>query len=264
MFPFARNGGFSTRFYKKIHQSAALLRISAAFSATTAESSFQDTAARPPPIRVALTDSAGRGVFATRKIASGDLIHTARPVVSHPSLAMVHSVCYFCLKRLSNTGTELRSAPNVSYCSDQCKEHSKVPPFCFPLLSRVASASSVVLLIDDDLRVFFFPQINAQQLFEVLPSRMQFTWILRMSNACLIYLWSFIGLGILWSGGPGRLVSSWRILPVWKFLLTYSLAYIPFTVHLWHFIWYEWKFCQKHLCMFDLMILNPSSLPIIY
>ncbi|PKI65426.1 hypothetical protein CRG98_014165 [Punica granatum] len=75
----------------------------------------------PPPIRVALTNSAGRGVFATRRIASGDLMHTASPVVCYPSLATLHSVCYFCLRRLPNA----TAAPTASYCSDECMEHAE-------------------------------------------------------------------------------------------------------------------------------------------
>lgn len=136
MLPLARHGGFFTRLHETIHQSGTLLQLSSLFSATAADSSSPETADNvvrlgPPPIRVALTDSAGRGVFATQRIASGDLIHTASPVVSYPSLAMVHSVCYFCLRRLSNAGTEFRAAQTVSYCSDKCKEQSKVLLLCF-------------------------------------------------------------------------------------------------------------------------------------
>lgn len=46
----------------------------------------------PPPIRVSLTESAGRGVFATREIAAGELIHSATPVVVHPSLSLLDKV----------------------------------------------------------------------------------------------------------------------------------------------------------------------------
>jgi hypothetical protein len=41
----------------------------------------------PPPIRVALTDSAGRGIFATRPIAAGEVLHSA-----HPSRSLLHEV----------------------------------------------------------------------------------------------------------------------------------------------------------------------------
>ncbi|KAI0511606.1 hypothetical protein KFK09_012236 [Dendrobium nobile] len=47
------------------------------------------------PIKVSLTDSAGRGVFPTRSIGSGELIHTAKPLVTHPSLALSDQVYFF-------------------------------------------------------------------------------------------------------------------------------------------------------------------------
>ncbi|KAK7268209.1 hypothetical protein RIF29_20902 [Crotalaria pallida] len=76
----------------------------------------------PPPIRVALTDSAGRGVFSTRPIAAGDLIHTAKPALCHPSLSAIHSVCYSCLRKLpiSNHSQPQR----VSFCSHDCQRRS--------------------------------------------------------------------------------------------------------------------------------------------
>ena len=46
----------------------------------------------PPPIRVSLTESAGRGVFATRPVSSGELLHSAQPLVSHPSHSLLHEV----------------------------------------------------------------------------------------------------------------------------------------------------------------------------
>ncbi|KAJ6382343.1 hypothetical protein OIU77_030904 [Salix suchowensis] len=77
----------------------------------------------PPPIRVALTESAGRGVFATRKIGAGDLIHTAKPILAHPSFSTINTVCYFCLKKL--TSTEFHGK-GVAFCSQECKENAKV------------------------------------------------------------------------------------------------------------------------------------------
>ncbi|XP_065856054.1 histone-lysine N-methyltransferase ATXR4 [Euphorbia lathyris] len=77
----------------------------------------------PPPIRVGITELAGRGVFATRRIGAGELIHTAKPFVSHPSLSSVNTVCYFCLKKLSSTEFENH---NVGFCSQECKENAKV------------------------------------------------------------------------------------------------------------------------------------------
>ncbi|TKY53226.1 Histone-lysine N-methyltransferase ATXR4 [Spatholobus suberectus] len=72
----------------------------------------------PPPIRVALTESAGRAVFATRPIAAGDLIHTAKPAVCHPS---AHSACYSCLATLPNSEPHQR----VPFCSQHCHQRSK-------------------------------------------------------------------------------------------------------------------------------------------
>ncbi|KDP21902.1 hypothetical protein JCGZ_03040 [Jatropha curcas] len=77
----------------------------------------------PPPIRVDLTESAGRGVFATRRIGAGDLIHTAKPIVSHPSLSTISNVCYFCLNKLALTEFKGQSA---AFCSQECKENAKV------------------------------------------------------------------------------------------------------------------------------------------
>ncbi|KAH1090426.1 hypothetical protein J1N35_017683 [Gossypium stocksii] len=78
----------------------------------------------PPPIRVALTESTGRAVFATRGIGAGDTIHTAKPIVSHPSLSAITSVCYFCLKKID--AVTASQSQGVSFCSENCKESSKV------------------------------------------------------------------------------------------------------------------------------------------
>ncbi|KAE8700916.1 Histone-lysine N-methyltransferase ATXR4 [Hibiscus syriacus] len=78
----------------------------------------------PPPIRVALTESAGRGVFATRRIGAGDTIHTAKPIVSYPSLSAINTVCYFCLKKMRTvTGSQPQG---VCFCCENCRESSKV------------------------------------------------------------------------------------------------------------------------------------------
>ncbi|XP_057484750.1 histone-lysine N-methyltransferase ATXR4-like isoform X3 [Actinidia eriantha] len=89
---------------------------------TTAESN--PSRPPPPPIRVSLTESAGRGVFATRTIGSGELIHTAKPFVSHPSLSTTTSVCYLCLRKLSNRTSS--KAQCVAFCSEECEEQSKM------------------------------------------------------------------------------------------------------------------------------------------
>ncbi|CAI9289821.1 unnamed protein product [Lactuca saligna] len=77
----------------------------------------------PPPIQVLLTESAGRGVFATRNIESGELIHTARPMISHPSLSSIDRVCYFCLKNTPK-GSDFE-AQKVLFCSEECREQAK-------------------------------------------------------------------------------------------------------------------------------------------
>ncbi|EEF27811.1 histone-lysine N-methyltransferase ATXR4 [Ricinus communis] len=90
-----------------------------AFS-STAENEKQ-TLRSPPPIRVGVTESAGRGVFSTRRISGGELIHNAKPIVSYPSRSSTNTVCYFCLKKLAST--ENRS---VAFCSQECKQNAKV------------------------------------------------------------------------------------------------------------------------------------------
>ena len=95
------------------------------FSSSAASS--QDGAAchtGPPPIRVGLTESAGRAVFATRRIGCGDLIHTAKPVLTCPSLLSLDSVCYLCLKKLM--GSPKFRDRGVSYCSQECQDNAKV------------------------------------------------------------------------------------------------------------------------------------------
>ncbi|KAL5545601.1 hypothetical protein UlMin_005288 [Ulmus minor] len=77
----------------------------------------------PPPIRVGITESAGRGVFATRKIGQGEQLHTAKPLISYPSLSLIQRVCYFCLRKLVNRSSD--QVQGVSFCSDDCKEQSK-------------------------------------------------------------------------------------------------------------------------------------------
>ncbi|ESW17714.1 hypothetical protein PHAVU_007G262400 [Phaseolus vulgaris] len=80
--------------------------------------SFSTASSAPPPIRVALTDSVGRAVFATRPIAAADLIHTASPAVCHPYSA--RAACYYCLAALPHS-QPLR-AP---FCSQHCHQRSK-------------------------------------------------------------------------------------------------------------------------------------------
>ncbi|XP_058204807.1 histone-lysine N-methyltransferase ATXR4-like isoform X3 [Rhododendron vialii] len=98
--------------------------ISSTTTTTTAHNESNPSRSSPPPIRVSLTESAGRGVFATRAIGAGELIHTAKPIVSHPSLSSTTSVCYLCLKSLRNRITS--EAQCVSFCSQECEEQSMV------------------------------------------------------------------------------------------------------------------------------------------
>lgn len=109
---------------RKLRGPSALLRLAFLSTASPASPGAPSPArpGGPPPIRVALTESAGRGVFASRRIGSGELIHTAEPVVSHPSLHSLHAVCYFCLRKLDGAGSPARAA---SFCSDGCRARSK-------------------------------------------------------------------------------------------------------------------------------------------
>ncbi|XP_022744359.1 histone-lysine N-methyltransferase ATXR4 isoform X1 [Durio zibethinus] len=112
--------------FKILHSQNALVAFSSTATTTTPpnENQTQSSGPAPPPIRVALTESAGRGVFATRKIRAGDTIHSAKPIVSHPSLSAIDTICYFCLKKMKPF-TESQSQ-GVSFCCEKCKESSKV------------------------------------------------------------------------------------------------------------------------------------------
>ncbi|XP_062205044.1 histone-lysine N-methyltransferase ATXR4 [Phragmites australis] len=79
----------------------------------------------PPPIRVALTESVGRGIFATRPVSAGELLHSAQPLVSHPSPSLLHEVCYSCLRRKSGGEGRHASGEGCYFCSDACREHAK-------------------------------------------------------------------------------------------------------------------------------------------
>ncbi|KAF5772810.1 putative histone-lysine N-methyltransferase chromatin remodeling SET family [Helianthus annuus] len=93
------------------------------FSTTSDHRGSNPSRPSPPPIQVLLTESAGRGVFATRSIEPGELIHTAKPFVSHPSISSIDKVCYFCLKNsVRRLGFQ---APEVLFCSEECREQAK-------------------------------------------------------------------------------------------------------------------------------------------
>nr|XP_043613744.1 histone-lysine N-methyltransferase ATXR4 [Erigeron canadensis] len=114
MLPLLRSKRFAQTFFppRKLTSSSFL------FLSTDSRSSPPPP---PPPIQVLLTESAGRGVFATRNIQPGELIHTAHPLVSHPSLSLIHKVCYFCLK---HTSPKHPQVPNVLFCSEDCKKQA--------------------------------------------------------------------------------------------------------------------------------------------
>ncbi|KAF9593437.1 hypothetical protein IFM89_022903 [Coptis chinensis] len=109
---------------KKLKNMHNLLLFFTYSTTTTTINANKPTQPSPPPIQVLLTESAGRGVFATRRIGAGDLIHTEKPIVSYPSQSLVHSVCYFCLKRLGNNKDSLQGH-SVKFCSNECREQAK-------------------------------------------------------------------------------------------------------------------------------------------
>ncbi|CAN1772651.1 Histone-lysine N-methyltransferase ATXR4 [Linum perenne] len=97
------------------------LRPSQPLESTSSVDDGESAARRPdpPPIRVSLTESAGRGVFATRRIGAGELIHTAKPALCHPTLSSVNAVCYFCLRKLGSEGQ------GPGFCSRECEDEAK-------------------------------------------------------------------------------------------------------------------------------------------
>ncbi|KAL0428649.1 UNVERIFIED_CONTAM: Histone-lysine N-methyltransferase ATXR4 [Sesamum latifolium] len=124
MSPLARFSSWALQF-RKLH-STHIATLS--FRSSSSTSTLQSIATRPlpPPIHVGLTEYAGRGMFASRRISAGELIHTAQPIVSYPSLSSLHTVCYFCLRKLPSTARSLEASQTVSFCSTQCEEQSKV------------------------------------------------------------------------------------------------------------------------------------------
>ncbi|PON46611.1 SET domain containing protein [Parasponia andersonii] len=112
------------RFQQKAHLGSTL--SSFFFFSTSGEGRAENenpVRPAPPPIRVGITESSGRGVFATRRIGAGELIHTAKPLVSHPSLSTVQWVCYFCLRKIRNGGGD--EPQSVRFCSEECEQQAK-------------------------------------------------------------------------------------------------------------------------------------------
>lgn len=60
------------------------------------------------PVFVGQTETSGRGLYALRAIASGELIHAAPPIVAHPTLRNLKTHCYHCLR-------ELRARPRAEW-----------------------------------------------------------------------------------------------------------------------------------------------------
>ncbi|KAK4481749.1 hypothetical protein RD792_012659 [Penstemon davidsonii] len=117
--------------------------------------SFSTSAAESaPPIRVGLTESSGRGVFASRRIGTGDLIHTAQPIISHPSLSSLYTVCYFCLQKLPINSGVLQ---NVSFCSKRCEEKSK--GLKYPLLVKRLACQVISGVVTPDVLDILQPEI---------------------------------------------------------------------------------------------------------
>ena len=52
------------------------------------------------PVFVSQTETSGRGLYASRAIASGETILAAVPVVAHPTLRNLKTNCYHCLREL--------------------------------------------------------------------------------------------------------------------------------------------------------------------
>ncbi|XP_039003445.1 histone-lysine N-methyltransferase ATXR4-like, partial [Hibiscus syriacus] len=110
------NVTYSFDFVGTLYNPNALVLFSSTAATVTPPNNneSQSSAPSPPPIRVALTESAGRGVFATRRIGAGDTIHTAKPFVSYPSLSAIDTVCYFYLKKMKTfTGSQPQDCLSV-------------------------------------------------------------------------------------------------------------------------------------------------------
>ncbi|XP_042002417.1 histone-lysine N-methyltransferase ATXR4-like [Salvia splendens] len=111
------------------HRRAGAPPFLSSFSNSATESAGAASEPKPPPyipplIGIQLTKHAGRGAFALQRIASGEVLHSARPILAHPSLSMINCVCYYCLRRLPKRG-RTTEAHTVSFCSEQCEQTSK-------------------------------------------------------------------------------------------------------------------------------------------
>ncbi|XP_041999262.1 histone-lysine N-methyltransferase ATXR4-like [Salvia splendens] len=112
------------------HRRAGAQPFLSSFSNSATESAGAASEPKPPPyipplIGIQLTKHAGRGAFALQRIASGEVLHSARPILAHPSLSMINCVCYYCLRRLPKRGGTAEAHHTVSFCSEQCEQTSK-------------------------------------------------------------------------------------------------------------------------------------------
>ncbi|CAK9198292.1 unnamed protein product [Sphagnum troendelagicum] len=82
----------------------------------------------PVAVRVDYAPGAGRGVFAVRDIAVGDLIHTADPVVAHPALASLQKACYYCLQGIKKQQKTGRLLPVTMGSANTARILSKLTP----------------------------------------------------------------------------------------------------------------------------------------
>ena len=61
-----------------------------------------------PGVFVGWTEGSGRGLYASRAMRAGEVVHRATPLVAHPTLANLSGVCYDCLGRLPAGGGRQR------------------------------------------------------------------------------------------------------------------------------------------------------------
>ncbi|KAL1554556.1 histone-lysine N-methyltransferase ATXR4-like [Salvia divinorum] len=111
------------------HRRAGAPPFLSSFSNSATESAAAASEPKPPPyvpplIGIQLTKHAGRGAFALQRIASGEVLHSARPILAHPSLSTINCVCYHCLRRLPKRGGTAEAYHTVSFCSEQCEQTS--------------------------------------------------------------------------------------------------------------------------------------------
>eukprot|EP00192_Tetraselmis_astigmatica_P011118 CAMPEP_0117654088 /NCGR_PEP_ID=MMETSP0804-20121206/3553_1 /TAXON_ID=1074897 /ORGANISM="Tetraselmis astigmatica, Strain CCMP880" /LENGTH=356 /DNA_ID=CAMNT_0005460337 /DNA_START=146 /DNA_END=1216 /DNA_ORIENTATION=- len=73
------------------------------------------------PLHVAKVPGAGNGMLAKRDIRYGEELLTAKPMLTYPSAAKLHMVCYLCLKHLGPGPPPVQQSGH-SFCSRQCAD----------------------------------------------------------------------------------------------------------------------------------------------